>query len=63
MTIPLLYSLSESYPEHRFVLVSRERFGQFFINKPANLNFVGQYSAGAVAKDELRAFLSLYRPQ
>ena len=41
MTIPLLYSLSESYPEHRFVLVSRERFGQFFINKPANLHFVG----------------------
>ena len=41
MTIPLLYSLSESYPEHRFVLVSRERFGQFFINKPANLDFVG----------------------
>lgn len=24
---------------------------------------LGQYSAGAVAKDELRAFLSLYRPQ
>lgn len=41
MTIPLLYSLSESYPGHRFVFVSRERFGQFFINKPANLEFVG----------------------
>ena len=41
MTIPLLYSLSQSYPEDRFVLVSRERFGQFLINKPANLEFVG----------------------
>lgn len=41
MTIPLLYSLSETYPEHRFIFVSRERFGQFFINKPKNLDFIG----------------------
>ena len=41
MTIPLLYSLSESYPHHRFVFVSRERFGQLFINKPKNLDFIG----------------------
>ena len=41
MTIPLLYSLSERYPEHRFVFVSRERFGQFFIDKPGNLDFIG----------------------
>ena len=41
MTIPLLYSLSETYPLHRFVFVSRERFGQFFINKPKNLDFIG----------------------
>ena len=41
MTIPLLYSLGESYPEHRFIFVSRERFGQFFINKPKNLDFIG----------------------
>ena len=41
MTIPLLYSLSEAYPHHRFVFVSRERFGQFFIDKPENLDFIG----------------------
>lgn len=41
MTIPLLYSLCETYPQHRFILVSRERFGQFFINKPKNLDFIG----------------------
>ena len=41
MTIPLLYSLSETYPLHRFVFVSRERFGQLFINKPKNLDFIG----------------------
>lgn len=41
MTIPLLYSLAESYPEHRFIFVSRERFGQFFINAPKNIEFIG----------------------
>lgn len=41
MTIPLLYSLSESYPQHRFIFVSRDRFWQFFINKPENLDFIG----------------------
>lgn len=41
MTIPLLYSLCRKYPEHRFAFVSRERFGQFFINKPENLDFIG----------------------
>ena len=41
MTIPLLYSLCASYPQHRFIFVSRERFGQFFINKPENLDFIG----------------------
>ena len=41
MTIPLLYSLCGEYPQHRFVLASRERFGQFLINKPGNLLFIG----------------------
>ena len=41
MTIPLLYSLCETYPQHHFVFVSRERFGQLFINKPENLDFIG----------------------
>ena len=41
MTIPLLYSLCTTYPGHRFIFVSRERFGQFFVNKPQNLYFIG----------------------
>ena len=40
MTLPLLYSLCRKYPEHRFAFVSRERFGQFFINKPENLELL-----------------------
>ena len=41
MTIPLLYSLAESYPEKKFIFVSRERFGQFLVNAPKNLLFEG----------------------
>lgn len=41
MTIPLLYPLAEAYPNTRFVLVSRKRFGQLLINKPDNLLFKG----------------------
>ena len=55
MTIPLLYSLCASYPGHRFIFVSRERFGQFFINKPKNLDFIGINLA------EYKGFYGLYR--
>ena len=41
MTIPLLYSLARAYPNDNFFFVSRERFGQFFIEKPENLHFIG----------------------
>ena len=41
MTIPLLYSLARTYPSDKFIFVSRERFGQFFIDKPENLHFIG----------------------
>lgn len=41
MTIPLLYSLADEYPTHRFVFVSRSRFADFFIDKPRNLEFRG----------------------
>ena len=41
MTIPLLYSLAETYPEKKFIFVSRERFGQFLVNAPKNLLFEG----------------------
>jgi ADP-heptose:LPS heptosyltransferase len=55
MTIPLLYSLCEAYPTYRFVFVSRERFGQFFIDKPCNLYFIG------VNLDNYKGILGLYR--
>lgn len=55
MTIPLLYSLSETYPLHRFVFVSRERFGQLFINKPKNLDFIG------INPDNYKGILGLYK--
>ena len=41
MTIPLLYSLAATYPEKKFIFVSRERFGQFLVNAPKNLLFEG----------------------
>ncbi|MBQ7878471.1 MAG: glycosyltransferase family 9 protein [Bacteroidaceae bacterium] len=41
MTIPLLYSLAETYPQHRFIFASRKRFCQFFINKPDNIELAG----------------------
>lgn len=65
MTIPLLYSLCEKYPEHRFIFVSRERFGQFFIDKPLNLEFAGinlnQYK-GPIGLFRLYRELKSYKP-
>ena len=55
MTIPLLYSVSRRYPEHRFAFVSRERFGQFFIGKPGTLEFRG------VDPDKYKGVFGLYR--
>ena len=55
MTIPILYSLSEAYPKHRFIFVSRERFGQFFINKPKNLDFIG------INTEKYKGLQGLYR--
>ena len=65
MTIPLLYSLCEKYPEHRFIFVSRERFGQFFIDKPRNLEFAGinlnRYK-GPIGLFRLYRELNSYKP-
>lgn len=55
MTIPLLYSLCREYPKAQFLFVSRERFGQFFINKPENLQFIG------VNLDEYKGPIGLFR--
>jgi ADP-heptose:LPS heptosyltransferase len=55
MTIPLLYSLAATYPEKRFIFVSRERFGQFLVNAPENLTFEG------VNLDDYKGVGGLYR--
>ena len=55
MTIPLLYSVCRKYPEHRFAFVSRERFGQFFIDKPENLDFIG------INPDNYKGITGLFR--
>lgn len=55
MTIPLLYSLCRQYPGDRFILVSRERFGQFLVNSPENLQFIG------INLDEHKGIAGLYR--
>lgn len=55
MTIPLLYSLARTYPNDKFIFVSRERFGQFFIDKPENLHFIG------VNLDKYKGLTGLYK--
>lgn len=55
MTIPVLYSVARSYPQCRFVFVSRMRFGQLFIDKPRNLLFKG------VNPDEYKGIVGLRR--
>ena len=55
MTIPLLYSLARTYPTYKFLFASRERFGQFFIDKPKNLHFIG------VNLDKYKGLTGLYK--
>ncbi len=55
MTIPLLYSLARTYPNDKFIFVSRERFGQFFIDKPENLLFIG------INLDNYKGLTGLYK--
>ena len=55
MTIPLLYSLARTYPNDKFFFVSRERFGQFFIDKPENLHFIG------INLDKYKGLTGLYK--
>lgn len=55
MTIPLLYSLARTYPNDKFIFVSRERFEQFFIDKPENLLFIG------VNLDNYKGLAGLYK--
>ena len=55
MTIPLLYSLARTYPRDKFIFVSRERFGQFFIDKPENLHFIG------INLDKYKGLTGLYK--
>jgi ADP-heptose:LPS heptosyltransferase len=37
MTVPVLYSVANRYPNDKFVLLTKDNFQSLFINKPANL--------------------------
>lgn len=41
MTVPVLYSACQCYPQVKFVMVTRPSMTSLFINKPTNLEIVG----------------------
>ncbi len=41
MTIPVIYSVARRYPQHEFVVLSRDHLGSFFTNLPPNVKFFG----------------------
>lgn len=41
MTIPVIYSLAEQYPQHEIVVLSRAALQSLYVGLPANVRFVG----------------------
>lgn len=41
MTVPVVYSLCRTYPDVRFVFVTRRTMSDIFVNRPSNLTVVG----------------------
>lgn len=41
MTVPVIYSVCRAYPATRFVMVTRSRLTDIFVNPPENLTLVG----------------------
>lgn len=41
MTIPVIYSLAQQYPQHEITVLSSARLGPLFQKLPANVSFVG----------------------
>ena len=41
MSVPVIYSFAENYPDSEIVVVSREKWGALFANMPSNVCFYG----------------------
>ena len=41
MTVPVIHSLAEAYPDKHFTMLSNVRFAPFFEHMPANVSFIG----------------------
>lgn len=41
MTVPVIESVSQSYPDTHFTMLSNERFAPFFAGMPGNFSFIG----------------------
>ncbi|MGL5894426.1 MAG: glycosyltransferase family 9 protein [Bacteroidales bacterium] len=39
MTLPVIYSMAEAYPDYNFTFVSQSFLGKLLVNKPSNLTF------------------------
>ncbi len=56
MTLPVIYSVCQAYPDTEFVLLTRPFFAKIFINHPENLSFVA-----ADFKTEYKGKTGIYR--
>ena len=41
MTVPVLYSFAQAFPQHQLVVLSRPHMAALFANAPSNLSFRG----------------------
>lgn len=55
MTIPAIYSVARSFPEHHFIVVTSAFTARLFITPPANVEVV------ALSKDESRGWMGTFR--
>jgi ADP-heptose:LPS heptosyltransferase len=46
MTVPVLYSVADRYPDDKFVLLTKSNFQSLFINKPPNLEIYAVHTKG-----------------
>jgi len=46
ITIPVLYSVAEKYPDDHFLLLTKDAWQSLFVNKPSNLTVFSVYTKG-----------------
>jgi ADP-heptose:LPS heptosyltransferase len=56
MTVPVLYSVANRYPNDKFILLTKDLFQSLFINKPANLEIYAVHT-----KDRHRGIKGVWR--